>query len=240
MAGHSHWHGIRFKKELEDKKRAKIFSKISRQISIAAREGKDPETNPKLRVAIERAREFNMPRENIERAIQRGLKENEEGKLEEFIFECLGPGNVAIIIEGITDNKNRTLLEIKEILQKEGGKLVAEGSLRWQFKRLGVIRIDLTRQKISREDLELIAIDLGAVDLKLKDNILEVYTRPEDLEKIKKEFLAKDIQIESSQLEWVPDQEIKVEDKEKEALMRLFSALDENDAVQEIYSNLSL
>ena len=238
MSGHSHWHGIRYKKELEDKKRAKIFSKISRQIAVAAREGKDPETNPKLRMAIEMAKEFNMPNENIERAIKRGSGEIEGEKLEEVTFECLGPGNVAIIIEGITDNKNRTLSEIKQILQKEGGKLADEGSLRWQFKRMGTIRVNA--QNVNKEDLELLAIDLGAQDFKWRNSMLEIYTKPENLERIKSKLEERKIPIESAQLEWVPEQEIEVSKKEKEALERLFEALDENDAVQEIYSNLKI
>ncbi|MCD5396461.1 MAG: YebC/PmpR family DNA-binding transcriptional regulator [Candidatus Pacebacteria bacterium] len=240
MAGHSHWHSIRYKKEIEDKKRAKIFSKIARQILIAAREGKNSETNPKLRMAIERAKEFNMPNERIERAIKRGAGEIEGEKLEEVIFECLGPGNVAIILEGITDNKNRTLSEIKQILQKEGGKLAEEGSLRWQFKRMGVIKINIKDQQKKPQDIELLSIDLGAQDLKYRNSFLEIYTLPENLEEIKNKLEEEGIIIESSQPEWVPEHEIEVSEKDKEACKKLFLTLDENDAIQEIYSNLKL
>jgi YebC/PmpR family DNA-binding regulatory protein len=240
MSGHSHWHGIRYKKELEDKKRSKIFSKISRMIAVAARDGRDPETNPKLRMAIERAKEFNMPNENIERAIKRGAGEIEGEKLEEVIYECIGPGNIAIIVEGITDNKNRTLSEIKQILNKTGGKLAEEGSLRWLFRRMGVIRIDAEPKMQNKENVELLAIDAGAEDFRWRNSILEIYVKPEDLEKAKNKLKERGLEVLSSQLEWVPNQEIEVSQREKEAAQKLFEALDENDAVQEIYSNLKI
>jgi len=181
MSGHSHWHSIKYTKQVADARKSKAFSKISREITIAAREGGDPNFNPKLKRAIERAKEFDMPAENIERAIKRGTGELTGEKLEEVLFEAYGPGGVAIIIEGITDNKNRTLAEIKQILNQNGGKLVGEGGVRWMFER-----------------------------------------------KIK----------EPGSLEWVPKQEIELQDKDKEAAEKLFEALDENEAVQEIYSNL--
>jgi YebC/PmpR family DNA-binding regulatory protein len=178
MSGHSKWQNIRFRKELVDKKRGKIFSKISRLISVTAREkGGDPETNPKLRMAIEKAKELNMPKDNIERAIKRGTGQLEGAKMEEILYEAYGPAGVALIIEGITDNKNRTLAEIKHILSRFGGKLAESGSVRYLFEKKG-------------ED-------------------------------------------------WVPKYPLEITDeKTKEQLEKLFEALDENDDVQEIYSNL--
>lgn len=181
MAGHSHWKKIKYTKGKEDIQRGQIFSKLARLISIAAREGgKNPDTNPKLRMAIEQAKELNMPSDNIERAIKRGVGEMEGARLEPVIFEALGPGGIAIIIEGITDNKNRALSEIKQILSQNGGKLVGEGGIRWMFDR---------KEKEGR-------------------------------------------------LEWVPKYEVELSEQDKAVCQKLFEALDENEAVQEIYSNL--
>jgi YebC/PmpR family DNA-binding regulatory protein len=178
MSGHSHWHSIRHKKGIADAKRGKIFSKISRLISVAAKEkGGDPEANPKLRLAIEKAREVNMPKDNIERAIKRGAGQLEGVNIEEVLYEAYGPTGAALIIEGITDNKNRTLSEVKHILNKFGGKLAEVGSVRHMFDKKGQ--------------------------------------------------------------EWVAKYPIEITDqKNKEQLEKLFEALDDNDDVQEIYSNL--
>lgn len=183
MSGHSHAKKIKHQKEITDQKRGQVFSKLSKELEIAAREGKDPDFNPKLRTAIEKAKEFDMPADNIEKAIKRGAGELGGVKLEEVLFEAYGPAGVAIIIEGITDNKNRALAEIKQILNQNGGKLVGEGGVRWMFER-----------------------------------------------KVK----------EPGSLEWTPKQEIELQDKDKEAAEKLFEALDENDAVQEMYSNLKV
>jgi YebC/PmpR family DNA-binding regulatory protein len=183
MSGHSHAKTVKRIKEASDKKRGQVFSKIARLISVAVKEtGPNPETNPKLRIAVEAARSANMPKENIDRAIKKGAGEDVSAEnLEEVIFEAFGPGGVAIIIEGITDNKNRTLGEIKQILNHHGAKMVGEGGLRWMFER------------------------------KLK---------------------------EPGCLEWEPKQELQVSIQDKESCEKLFEALDENEAVQEIYSNL--
>jgi len=245
MSGHSHWHGIRHKKELEDKKRGKIFSKLSRMIQVAAREGADPETNPKLRQALEEAKSFNMPKENIERAIKRGSGELEGEKLEEIIYEGFGPGGIALIIEGITDNKNRTLNEIKQILQKYNGKLANSGAVKWMFERKGTITIDLNCQPStfkSKEELELKIIESGAEDIKWHQtqDILDVYTKPEQLDKVKRNLEKEGIKIERASLDWVPKEEIDIPKQEREKCEKLFSELDENEAVQNIFSNLKM
>lgn len=186
MSGHSHWKTVKRVKEAEDKKRSQIFSKMSRIISVAAREGgPNPEINLKLKLAIEQARSFAIPKENIEKAIKRGTGELAGEQLESVLFEAYGPGGIAIIIEGITDNKNRTLGEIKQILNQNGGKLVGEGGVQWMFER-----------------------------------------------KVKAE--------EPGSLEWVAKQDIEISEKDKETCQKLFEALDENDSVQEIYSNLKV
>ncbi len=237
MSGHSHWSSIKHKKGLEDEKRGKIFSKLARVISITARKGANPEENPQLRQALEEAKKFNMPKENIQRAIQKGIGKLEGEKLEEIIVEAFGSHGVALIIEGITDNKKRSLSEIKQILQKAGGKLAEPNSIKWMFERKGIIVVTQTKEK---EQLEILAIEAGAEDTRWKNGSLEIYTKPEDLEKIKKFLEDKKIKIESSSLDWTPKEEISLEEKEKTAVQKLFETLDENDAVQNIFSNLKI
>jgi YebC/PmpR family DNA-binding regulatory protein len=244
MSGHSHFSSIKHKKALEDKKRGQIFSKISRVITIAAREGGgDPDVNSKLRMAIEQAKSFNMPKDNIERAVKRGTGELAGEKLEEFVFEAYGPGGTAIIIEIITGNKNRALNEIKKILNENQGKLASEGSVKWLFERKGTITINFQRLKPDiqkKDELELLAIEAGAEDIRRKEDILNVFTKPDELEKVKKNLEEKGIKIESSSLDWVAKETIKVGEENEKACQKLFAALDENDDVQEIYSNLKI
>jgi len=238
MSGHSHWATIKRGKETEDKKRGKIFSKMSRVISIAAKEGGDSETNSKLRMAIEQAKSFNMPKDNIERAVKKGTGELAGEKLGEVVFEAFGPGKTAIIIEGITDNKNRTLGEIKQALNQKGGKLANEGSVKWLFDRKGTIAINSEESEKNKEELELKAIDSGAEDIYEHDNGIDIYTKPENLEKVKKNLEKKDINIESASLSWIPKETTELNKKDKNNCLELFELLDENDAVQDIYSNI--
>jgi YebC/PmpR family DNA-binding regulatory protein len=239
MSGHSHWHSIKGQKAITDAKKGKTFSKIARFISIAVKEkGPDPSTNAKLRMAMEKAKEVNMPRENVERAIKKGSGEGEEGKLEEVSFEAFGPGNTALIIEGITDNKKRALGEIKQILSKSNGKLVGEGAVKWMFDKKGIISISKEQGTMAKEDLELTAIEAGADDIYWRENGLDVYAKPENLESVKKNLEAKGIKIESSFLGMIAKEEITVSEKEKADCEKLFEALDESDEVQEIYSNV--
>lgn len=242
MSGHSHFSTIKRKKELTDKKRGQIFSKVTRMITIAAREGGgDPATNSKLRLAIEAAKNANLPKENIERAIKRGTGELAGEKLEEVTFEAFGPGGIAIIIEGITDNKNRALGEIKQILSQNSGKLANEGSVRWLFEKKGAIILDLKQQAEglkNKENLELIAIEAGADDIYWHEDFLDIYTKSENLETVKKSLEEKGIKIESASLDWVAKEMIEVDEKNKEAAEGLFEVLDESDSVQNIYSNL--
>jgi len=241
MSGHSHAKKIKHQKAITDQKRGQIFSKMARMISIAAKEGgPNPESNPKLSVAIETAKRLNLPKENVERAIKRGTGEEAANeKLEEVSFEAFGPEGIAIIIEGITDNKNRTLGEIKQILNQNNGKLVGEGAVRWLFEKRGVIIMVLDSQAPkTKEELELTAIEAGAEDVRWYDNDLEVYTKPEDLEKTKKILEEKGIKIDSTSLDWIAKEEVSLKEDKKSACQRLFDALDENDSVQDVYSNL--
>ena len=242
MSGHSHARTIKHAKEITDQKRGQMFSKMARVISVAVKEGgPNPETNNKLRVAIEQAKQFNLPKENIERAIKQVTGSGEEANLEEVLFEAYGPGRIAIIIEGITDNKNRTLSEIKQILNQNNGKLADTGSVKWLFERKGVIEVQSTKYEDGKkEDLELLAIEAGAQDIYWRDDFLDVYTKIEDLEKVKKNLEEKGIKIESASLDWVAKEEISVDEKIKGAYQKLFEALDENEAVQDVYSNIKL
>ncbi len=238
MSGHSHFSSIKHKKEITDKKRGKIFSKLSRQISVVAREGgADPATNSKLRLVIETAKRINLPSDNIERAIKRGTGELEGVKLEPITFEAYGPGGIALIVEGITDNKNRTVNEIKQILSQNNGKFAEAGSVKWLFERKGVIGVsksDIT----NTEEAEIKAIEAGAEDTCWHDEILDVYTKAEDLDKVKKTLEAQGAKISSAALDWVAKDYIVLNQKSKESCQKLFEALDELEAIQEIYSNL--
>jgi len=236
MSGHSHAKTVMATKMANAAKKGKVFSKFGRLIYIAAKEGGDPATNSKLKMVIEQAKAFNMPKENIERAVKKGTGELAGENLEEVSFEGFGPGGIALIIEGITDNKNRALGEIKVALNQNGGKLAGEGAVRWMFDRKGTITI-LPENK-TKEELELLAIESGAEDVSWRDNALDIYTKPEDLEKVKKSLEEKGIKIESASLEWVAKEEIEVSEKDKEQAQKLFEILDENDSVNDIYSNL--
>ena len=239
MSGHSHAKTIKHQKNLTDQKRGQMFSKMAKVISVAVKEGgANPETNNKLKVVMEQAKQFNMPKDNIERAIKQAAGGETASNLIEMIFEAYGPGGVALIIEAITDNKNRALGEVKQVLSQYGGKLVGEGAIRWMFERKGVIAIRPSDR--AKEELELAAIEAGAQDIHWGEDgsSLSVYTKTEELEKTKKILEAKGVEIESASMDWVPKEEITADDKTKESCEKLFEALDETDSVQEIYSNL--
>lgn len=243
MSGHSHWSTIKRAKGLADAQRGRVFSKMARLITIAARDGGDPDLNPKLKETIQRAKEFNMPAANVDRAIKRGTGELTGGELYEVVFEAYGPGRIAIIIEGITDNKNRTLAGIKQILNQNNGKLAGEGSVKWMFERKGIVAANVKIQMSNvkeKEDVELKVIDAGAEDFAWQGDFLEVYTKAEELEKVKKKLESSGIKIETSNLGWIAKEEIELSEKEKTSAEKLFEALDENDDVQEIYSNLKM
>ena len=253
MSGHSHAKTVARTKEANNQKKGQIFSKLARLITIAARDGTDPATNYKLRQALEEARKFSMPKENIERAIKKGSGETDGEQLAEVFYEALGPNNAALILEGITDNKNRALGEVRQILQKHNFKLANEGSVKWQFEQRGIIVISpksttqITDEALNskqKEELELLAIEAGAEDIKWfqeeGEDYLEINTKPEELEKIKKALEGKGLPVESSSLGWVAKEEIEVLAGDKEKLERLFEELDDSETIQNIYSNLKI
>ncbi|MCD5397002.1 MAG: YebC/PmpR family DNA-binding transcriptional regulator [Candidatus Pacebacteria bacterium] len=245
MSGHSHWATIRHQKAIVDKKRGKTFSKLSQMISVAVKEkGKDPQTNSNLRMAIEKARSFNMPKDKIENAIKRGSRELQETNLEKIIFEIYGPGNSAIIIECLSDNKNRTLGEIKQVLSQVDAKLANTGSVQWLFQRKGVIvlspyKLDDLKQE-DKETLELKIIESGAENLKWREDTLKVYTKVEELEKVKNILKNQGLKIKSTSLDWIAKEEIDLPEKNQGKFKKLFELLNELESVQVIYSNINL
>ncbi len=240
MSGHSHFRTIQHKKELEDQKRGKVFSKLSKMIAFAAKEGADPDKNSKLKQVIEEAKRFNLPKENIERAIKRGANANNKDSLERVVYEALGPEGSAFVIEGITDNKNRMLSEIKQVLQKYNLKLAGEGSVLWLFEEKGIIRLKKTCESSEeKEKAELTAIECGAEDLCWdKNNSLCIYTKPFEIEKVKKALIDKGLEILSSILGWKAKQKISLNEKEGEKCRLFLSELSKNEDVQNIYDNL--
>lgn len=242
MSGHSHWQNIRAKKSAEDARKSKLFSKYSKLISVAAREGGgDPEQNFKLRDAIDRAKEVDMPQDTIERAVKRGTGEIEGVEYKEVAFEAYGPGGAALIIDGITDNRNRTVGELKNLVEKHGGKLAEPGGVKYQFERKGNIALNLEDQpdrfKV-RDELELAAIDAGAEDVSWEGDFLDIYVDLSDLEKTKEALKKKGIVIEAAVPGWKPKTEIELPAEDRKEVEKLFADLGDHDDVQEIYSNI--
>ena len=237
MAGHSHWAGIKHKKGKADKLRSKIFSKLSREITVAAKLGdKDPEMNPRLRSAIQAARSANMPKDNIERAIDKSSTNTAEN-FENLRYEGFGPKQIAVIVETLTDNKNRTASNIRTIFQKNGGSLGTKGSASHNFNQLGVIKIN--REEISEEKIFDIAIEAGASDCILKKDIYEIRCEKDEIYNIKKK-IEKDVQnFISTDIEWIPINNILIKDEQKNQVMEFLETLEDDDDVQNIFTNIN-
>ena len=235
MAGHSHWAGIKHKKGKADKQRSKIFSKLSKEITVAAKLGdKDPAMNPRLRSAIQAARSANMPKDNIERAIDKSSI-NTEVNFENLRYEGFGPQKVAVIVETLTDNKNRTASSIRTIFQKAGGSLGTLGSASHNFNQLGIIKID--KKEISDEDIFELAIEAGANEC-ISNNIFhEIQCPANEIYHVKRELENNISNFISTEIEWIPLNSVKVSKDKNENLINFFESLEENDDVQNIYSN---
>ncbi len=238
MAGHSHWAGIKHKKGRADKERSKIFSKLSREITVAAKLGdKDPDMNPRLRTAIQAAKQANMPKDNISRAISKS-EMNGDKNYESLRYEGFGPSNVALIIETLTDNKNRSASSIRTVLQKNGGRLGETGSSTHMFSNCGIIHIN--KNKINEEALFEIAINAGAKDCISQNEIFEIITEKEDFYKIKTE-LEKQLEILNyTSIEWRPLNYIDLKKDQKEQIIEILTSLEELDDVQNIFTNANL
>lgn len=238
MSGHSKWHRIKRQKAKEDQKRGKLFSKLARKITVAARKGGDPDKNLDLKHAIEEAKSNDVPKDNIERAIQRGTGELPGVELFETVYEGYGPGGVALFIDCVTDNKNRTTAEIRHILEQYGGKLGSEGCVSYLFDRKGMITIN--KEKISEIKLYDAAIEAGAEDIKEEDDVFEVITSPRILHDITEDLRDSDIEVEDTEITYIPSTEISLEGKEAKKLLKLLSDLDEQDDVQKVYANFNI
>lgn len=241
MAGHSKWHNVRHKKAKMDAKRGQIFTKLIREITVVARQGGgDPEFNPRLRMAIEKAKQHNMPAENIERAIKKGTGELEGVTYEEVSYEGYGPEGVAIIVECLTDNRNRTTGEIRHIFSKHGGNLGASGCVSFMFEDKGVILVP--KEGIDEETIFEKAIEAGAEDVIMDDeNYYEIRTTPTDLYAVKENLEKEGLKIEKAELTKIPTTTVEVKDKETaEKLMKLLEALEDQDDVQKVYSNFEM
>ena len=215
-----------------------MFSKLANEITLAAKEGEDPEANPRLRTVMEKAKDANMPPENVERAIKRATGEG-AGQLQEMLVEAYGPGGIALLISAITDNKNRTIGEIRQIIQKNQGKVVEGGAVRWLFEQRGVATVEPDDAKAipSKQALELLAIEAGAEDLYWHNGVLDIYTNPSALGALKENLRAKGLQAVGS-LDWVPKERVQTTTDDRRAAEQLFDALDAQDDIQDIYSNL--
>ena len=235
MAGHSHWAGIKHKKGKADKLRSKIFSKLSKEITVAAKLGdKDPGMNPRLRSAIQAARSANMPKDNIERAIDKSSI-NSELNFENLRYEGFGPNKVAVIVETLTENKNRTASNIRTIFQKAGGTLGTQGSASHNFNQLGIIKID--KNEISNERIFELAIEAGADECKTNSDFHEIQCSVNEIYNVKKELEKEINNFISTEIEWIPLNSIKVNKEKIEDLINFFDSLEENDDVQNFYSN---
>ena len=235
MAGHSHWAGIKHKKGKADKQRSKIFSKLSKEITVAAKMGdKDPTMNPRLRSAIQAARSANMPKDNIERAIDKSSI-NTELNFENLRYEGFGPEKVAVIVEALTDNKNRTASNIRTIFQKAGGSLGTQGSASHNFNQLGIIKIDIN--EVSGDRILELAIEAGADECKSTDFFHEIQCPVTEIYNVKKKLEKKINNFISTEIEWIPLNGAEVSKDKQEGLINFFETLEEDDDVQNIYSN---
>lgn len=239
MSGHSKWANIKFRKERQDAKKGKIFTKLIREITIAARiGGGDPDANNRLRGAIQEAKAANMPMKNVENAIKKGTGELPGMVYEEVAYEGYGPGGVAMYILCTTDNKNRTVSEVRHLLSKHGGNLGESGCVSWMFDRKGLIRV--SDENHSEEDLLLLAIDAGADDLQHEEPFFEIYTSFEDLYAVSRKLEEKGIEIESAEPTYIPQTSVPLTGQQAEQMLKLMDALEDNDDVQDIYANFDI
>lgn len=239
MSGHNKWSTIKHKKGKADAARGRIFSRLVKEISVAARQGGgDPEMNPRLRVAVDTARSQNMPNDNIERAIKRGTGELEGVTYEEMVYEAYGPGGVAIIIEVLTDNKNRSAAEIRHLLTKGGGSLGSKNSVAYLFNRQGQITIDAGNH--SEDDVLEAGLEAGLEDVQVQDDLIIATTAPDDVFEVKKALEGAGITVDSAEVTKVPSNTVFLEGKDAEKAMKLLESLEEHDDVQALHSNFDM
>lgn len=240
MAGHSKWHNIRLRKGKQDAVRSKLFTKIAREIIVAAKEGGgNPDANLRLKLAIQKGRENSMPADNIKRAIQRGSGEVDGANYEEITYEGYGPGGVAVLAACLTDNRNRTVAELRNIFTKCGGNLGESGCVAWMFRQVG--RVEIPAAASDEDSVMMATVDAGAEDIRVEDDIIEVICQPGDLAKVREALTEAGIEYASAEVTMLPQSTVKIEDsKEASQILRLLDALDENDDVQQAYANFDI
>ncbi len=238
MSGHSKWSTIKHQKGVKDKRRGALFSKMAKAISIAARGGSDPDSNFKLRLVVDQAKEANVPKANIERAIARGSGGAGGEQIEEATYEGYGPGGIAVMVEVVTDNKNRTAPAIKSIFEKAGGTLASPGAVAYQFEQTGLIRVE---KKGNAEETILALMDFGAEDVEEAEDAIEVFTRPEKLEEVAGKIQSSGFKIQDKELFMRPKILVEIKDKEKaEKIVKFMETLEEHDDVQKVFANFDL
>jgi YebC/PmpR family DNA-binding regulatory protein len=238
MSGHSKWSTIKRAKGAKDAARGKLFGRLIKEITIAARDGGgDPDANPRLRLAVDKAKGSNMPNDNIKRAIQRGTGEVEGVNYEEITYEGYGPGGVAFLIETITDNKNRTVAEIRHLFSKNNGNLAEAGAVGWKFDRKGMITIP---KKYDEDELMMIAIEAGAEDMSTEEDHFEIVTESAALEDVKKVLTDGGIEVEEAEVQMIPQNTLKVDGKDAEGVIRLLESLEDHDDVQNVYADFDI
>lgn len=242
MSGHSKWHSIKHKKAATDAKKGKIFTKHAKLVAIAARGGGDPDKNPSLRLAIDNARAENMPRENIERAIKKGTGEGKDAVvMEEIFYEGFGPGGAALYIETLTDNRNRTLTNVKHIFTKHGGNFGSAGTVGYLFKKKGVINIKVSEAGKNDEEIELASIDAGADDVLSDGELVTIYTEPTAVMKVKAALEGAGVKVASASQTYVPQTNVKIENAEvARQLLKLVDLIEEDEDVSEVHSNFDI
>jgi len=239
MSGHSKWASIKHKKAATDSKRGKAFTKIIKEISVAARNGGDPEINPRLRKAIQDAKAVNMPADNVKRAIMKGTGQLEGSSYEEIIYEGYGPGGVAIYVEALTDNKNRTVSELRHIFSKNGGNIGESGCVAWMFKRKGYIVID--KEKFQDEDkLMEIVMNASAEDMTDEGDTWEIYTTPEKFEAVVEALKQDKVETSESSVGYIPQTYVKLEGKPAQQMLRLMEELEDHDDAQHVWANFDI
>ena len=239
MSGHSKWHNIRLRKGKQDAERGKIFTKLAREIIVAARAGGgNPDANARLRLAVQKARENSMPAENIKRAIQRGAGELDGASYEEVTYEGYGPGGVAILVEATTDNRNRTVAEIRHAFSRNGGSLGEQGCVGWLFDRKGILSIPV--DAADEDTVMTVALEAGADDVRTEDDAYEVVTQPEQLEPIREAFEAAKIPLSVAEVTMVPQNTVHLDGKEAQQMLRLMEAIEDLDDVSNVYANFDI
>jgi YebC/PmpR family DNA-binding regulatory protein len=240
MSGHSKWSSIKHQKGAKDVQRGALFTKLAREISVAVRSGGsgDPEANYRLRLAVQKAKSNNMPNDNIDRSIKKALGEGDGANYDEVIYEGFGPGGAAILVQALTDNRNRTVSEVRSVFAKYGGNMGESGSVGWMFANRGVITINTDGK--DPDDVALMAIDAGAADVEDSDGVLEAYTEPQDLKAVEEAIRAGGLEVDEADLRYIAATPVELDDNQTAQALRLIEKLEDLDDVQQVFSNLEI